>query len=88
MEIKIIGDEIWANDTPVAQLIRPNSSVTGDFKEWVWECSGVSDLQDQLSDFENENDELREEISDFRNDYEGLIEGLKDLIEEYGGRHE
>ena len=87
MEIKIIGDEIWANDAPVALLVRSNSSATGDFKEWIEECSGVSDLQDMLSDYEDENDGLKEEISDFRDDYKGLIESLKDLIEEYEGRH-
>ncbi len=70
-EIKIIGDEIYYDNTLVAKLVdSSNHTVQGEFKEVI------EDLPDYDTDDDIDTDAILERIADIRDD----LDRLEDLV--------
>lgn len=70
-EIRIIGDEIYYDNTLVAKLVdSPMHTVQGEFKEVI------EDLPDYDTDDDIDTDAILERIADIRDD----LDRLEDLV--------
>ena len=94
MDITIIGDEIFANGDKVATIEASTVSLAEDFKEWVKDKTDTEDLEVEISDLEDQNNELTNKIDDIKEDYDGPLdeldeikENIKEVISRYVNRH-